>query len=130
MPHSGYDVDAIAADAERYMTQTLEELEYDFRRAWLRARESAPLPHRGDDSFWQNTRKRLAKEVVKNETTGHVSIVAVATAVVGWLQSSTIDLTSIEFPVGIFVAMVAKSAIDELRARNKKNKTKDTEKNT
>ena len=122
MPQSGYDIDAIAADAERYMTQTPEELEYNFKLAWARAREGAPLPHRGDDNFWQNTRKRLTREIIKNETTGSVAIVSVATTVVEWLQTSSINLTSIEFPVSLFVALVTKSVMDELKSRNAKNK--------
>ncbi len=129
MPQSSYDIDAIAADAEKYMTQTPEELEYNFKLAWTRAREGAPLPHRGDDSFWQNTRKRLTKEIIKNETTGSVAIVSVATTVVEWLQTSTINLTSIEFPLSLFVALVAKSAMDELKSRNAKNKPKNAAKN-
>jgi hypothetical protein len=128
MAQSGYDIPAIAADAEKYMTQTPEELEYNFKLAWARTRESTPLPHRGDDSFWQNTRKRLAKEIVKNETTGSVAIVSVAATVVEWLQTSTINLTSVEFPVSLFVALVAKSAIDELKARNGMNKPKKADK--
>jgi Na+/glutamate symporter len=124
MPESSYDVDAIAVDAEKYMTQTPEELEYNFKLAWARARQGAPLPHRGDDSFWQNTQKRLIKEVIKNETTGSVAIVSVATTVVQWLQTSTINLTSVEFPVSLFVALITKAAMDELKSRNAKNKPK------
>jgi Na+/glutamate symporter len=122
MPQSSYEIDAIAADAEKYMTQSTEELEYNFKLAWVRAREGTSLPHRGDDSFWQNTRKRLVKEVIKNETTGSVAIVSVAATVVEWLQNSTINLTQIEFPLSLFVALIAKSAMDELKSRNAQDK--------
>lgn len=128
MSQSSYDVDAIAADAEKYMTQSAEELEYNFKLAWTRARVGSPSPHRGDDSFWQNTQKRLAKEIVKNETTGSVAIVSVAVTVVEWLQSSSINLTQVEFPISLFVALVAKSAVDELKSRNAKGKKKDNPK--
>ena len=124
MAQSSYDITAIAADAEKYMTQTPEELEYNFKLAWARAREGSPLPHRGDESFWHNTCKRLTKEIIKNETTGSVAIVSVATTVVEWIQTSTINLTSVEFPISLFVALVTKSAMDELKARNAKNKPK------
>jgi hypothetical protein len=124
MVQASYDIAAIAADAEKYMTQTPEELEYNFKLAWASAREGASLPHRGADSFWQNTCRRLAKEIVKNETTGSVAIVSAATTVVEWLQTSSINLTSVEFPISLFVALVTKSAMDELKARNAKNKPK------
>jgi Na+/glutamate symporter len=125
MPQSSYDIDAIAVDAEKYMKQTPEELEYNFKTAWTRVRPGQPLPHRGDDSFWRNTKQRLVKEVIKNETTGSVAIVSVATTVVQWLQSpSNINLTSVEFPVSLFVALITKAAMDELRSRNAKSKQK------
>jgi Na+/glutamate symporter len=128
MPQFSYDIDAIAAEAEKYMTQSTEELEYNFKLTWTRAREGAPLPHRGDDSFWQNTRKRLVKEIIKNETTGSVAIVSIAATVVEWLQNSTINLTQIEFPLSLFVALVAKSAMDELKSRNAQDKRKSAKK--
>jgi len=123
MPQSSYDINAIALDAEKYMAQTEAELEYNFKAAWIRVRPSESPPHRGDDSFWRNTRQRLVREVVKNETTGSVAIVSVAATVVQWLQSpSTINLTSVEFPVSLFVALITKAAMDELRSRDAKNK--------
>jgi Na+/glutamate symporter len=125
MPQSSYDIDAIAVDAEKYMKQTPEELEYNFKSAWTRVRPSRPLPDRGDDSFWRNTKQRLVKEVIKNETTGSVAIVSVATTVVQWLQSpSNINLNSVDFPVSLFVALITKAAMDELRSRNAKSKQK------
>jgi hypothetical protein len=128
MPQSGYDIAAITVEAEKYIAQTPEELEYNFKLAWVRSRQGSPLPHRGDDSFWQSTRQRLTNEVIKNEAAGSVTIATVATVVVHWLEASGINLTSVDFPISLFVALVAKSVMDELKARNIKNKQEDASK--
>jgi hypothetical protein len=130
MSQSGYDIDAIAAEAERYMTQTPEELEYNFKLAWARSRQASPLPHRGDDTFWHSTRKRLTNEVIKNEAAGSVTMGEVATTVVHWVEASGLNLTAIDFPISPLVALINKSVMDELKSRNAKGKKKSAPKKT
>ena len=117
MPQPAYQIARITAEAERLMAQTSEELEYSFLLSWASLREGTSLPHRGGDGFWRNTRNRLAREIAKNSAAGSVTIGMIATSVVHWAEASGIDLVRFEAPTSIFVALVAKSVLDELGSK-------------
>ena len=105
------------------MAQTPQELEYNFRQSWTRSLENTSLPHRGADDFWANTKKRLTREIAENSAVGAVTIGMIATYVVNWAEASGIDLVRFEAPISIYVALIAKSVFDELRARTDNNET-------
>ena len=123
MPPSNPVLTRITGEAESLMAQTPEELEYSFRLAWAKSREGTSLPHRGGDDFWRNARKRLAKEIAKNSAAGSVTIGMIATHVVQWAEASGIDLVRFEAPISIYVALVAKSVLDELGSQKDGNDT-------
>src|SRR5690348_8352104 len=114
MRESDHEVIRVAAVAEQLMTQTPEQLEYNFRLAWARSREGAPLPHRGSDDFWQRARKRLARGIAEHNEVGSVTMVMIATSVLQWAEGAGIDPARFEAPLSIYVALVAKSVLDEL----------------
>lgn len=124
MPEPDYEVARIAAAAEQLMTQTPEELEYNFRLAWAQSREGASLPHRGSDDFWRNARSRLARGIAEHSEVGSVTMVMIATSVLQWAEGAGIDPARFEGPLSIYVALVAKSVLDELRSRTGGNEAK------
>jgi hypothetical protein len=112
MPLSDHEVARIAAEAERLMAQTAEDLEYSFRLSWARSQVTTSLPRRGGDDFWRNTQKRLAREIVQNSATGPVTMGMIAAYVLNWAEGTGIDLVHFEAPMIIYVALVAKSVLD------------------
>ena len=115
---TGEVVSSVAVEAGQWLPRPLEELEYRFRLALAEAIVDDRVPHRGDDSFWLDVRRRLKLQVLKHSTGVSVTVGMVARDVMEWAESAGLDLEHYRSPLSILVALVTKAVLDELESRS------------
>jgi hypothetical protein len=122
MPNESLD-QQIQKSAENYSEKNLDELE---RMLAKTLRDTAPYnpkypTRRGSDlEYWTGVRKRIVRKIVQNKDVASITTGMVATQVLEWARVAGVDLSKFHVAIALLVAIITKSAIEELKARESK----------
>lgn len=112
------EIEQIAAEYENHTEAELEEL---FEKEWWRV-EKEVAPVRGDPEFWKNFKIRMVDELIKNSDVVGATLGVITSHVLTELVTLGIDLSDFKIPIGILVAIIARSVWHALEEKNKKSR--------
>ena len=104
--------------AAQYLITPEVDLERLFLNEIVTRRGQAP-PVRGSTSeYWKGVRGRIVTGIVDNQNVVSVTVGNVAGKVLEHFSAIGIDLDAYEIPIAIFVALVTKAVLEELKVKN------------